>query len=145
MDQDMVVLARVKLLSANRRVVRGAEGLWIYRLLTQVEPETYGSKLAYVLVETSALPLLREMPERRLALLGEAVEVAKALDTSNPYRAKMLARALAAREREVEGRAAEPLASETTETAETAESSVSSESVGRGHRVASHGESRQHA
>ncbi|MEE1836144.1 hypothetical protein [Streptomyces sp. SP17KL33] len=112
MDQDMVVLARVKLLSANRRVVRGAEGLWIYRLLTQVEPETYGSKLAYVLVELSASPLLRELPERRLALLDEAVEVAKALDTSNPYRAKMLARVLAARERELRGRPAEPPAAE---------------------------------
>ncbi|MER6160686.1 hypothetical protein ABT147_35005 [Streptomyces sp. NPDC001868] len=112
MDQDMVVLARVRLLSANRRVVRGAEGLWIYRLLTQVEPETYGSKLAYVLVEASASPLVRELPERRLALLDEAVQVAKALDTSNPYRAKMLARALTARQRELEGRAGESLASE---------------------------------
>ncbi|MDX3548544.1 hypothetical protein [Streptomyces europaeiscabiei] len=112
MDQDMVVLARVRLLSANRRVVRGAEGLWIYRLLTRVEPETYGSKLAYVLVEASASPLVRELSERRLALLDEAVQVAKALGTSNPYRAKMLARALAARERELEGRPVEPLASE---------------------------------
>ncbi|MFE7760401.1 hypothetical protein [Streptomyces sp. NPDC057438] len=100
MDQDMIVLARVKLLSANRRVVRGAEGLWIYRLLTQVEPETYGSKLAYVLVEVSMSPLLRELPERRSALLEEAVQVAKALDTSNPYRAMVLARALTATERE---------------------------------------------
>lgn len=107
MDQDMVVLARVRLLSANRRVVRGAEGLWIYRLLTQVEPEVYGSKLAYVLVEASASPLVRELRERRLALLDEAVAVAKALATSNPYREKMLARALAARQREVEGRPAE--------------------------------------
>ncbi|MDX3585010.1 hypothetical protein [Streptomyces europaeiscabiei] len=112
MDQDMVVLARVRLLSANRRVVRGAEGLWIYRLLTRVEPETYGSKLAYVLVEASASPLVRELPERRLALLDEALQVAKALGTSNPYRAKMLARALAARERELEGRPMEPLASD---------------------------------
>jgi hypothetical protein len=112
MDQDMVVLARVRLLSANRRVVRGAEGLWIYRLLTQVEPEVYGSKLVYVLVEASASPLVRELPERRLALLDEAVEVAKALGTSNPYRAKMLARALAARQWELEGRPAQPLASD---------------------------------
>jgi hypothetical protein len=110
MDQDMVVLARVRLLSANRRVVRGAEGLWIYRLLTQVEPETYGSKLAYVLVEVSTSPLLREMPERRSALLEEAVRVASALDMSNPYRAKMLARALAARQWELQGSPAEPLA-----------------------------------
>ncbi|MEU7011484.1 hypothetical protein [Streptomyces sp. NPDC046332] len=100
MDQDMVVLARVKLLSANRKVVRGAEGLWIYRLLTQVEPEVYGSKLAYVLVEESASPLVRDLPERRLALLDEAVEVAQALGESNPHRAKVLARALAARQRE---------------------------------------------
>ncbi|WP_234312067.1 hypothetical protein [Streptomyces griseus] len=112
MDQDMVVLARVRLLSANRRVVRGAEGLWIYRLLTQVEPEVYGSKLAYVLVEASASPLVRELPERRLALLDEAVELTRALGSSNPYRAKMLARALAARQRELEGRTAEPLASD---------------------------------
>lgn len=112
MDQDMVVLARVRLLSANRRVVRGVEGLWIYRLLTQVEPEAYGSKLAYVLIEASASPLVRELPERRLALLDEAVEVTKALDTSNPYRAKMLGRALAARERELKSRPPEPLASE---------------------------------
>jgi len=112
MDRDMIVLARVRLLSANRRVVRGAEGLWIYRLLTQVEPEVYGSKLAYVLVEASASPLVRELPERRLALLDEAVEVAKALSTSNPYREKMLARALAARQRERDGRPAKPLASD---------------------------------
>ncbi|MER5200349.1 hypothetical protein ACWD3J_43820 [Streptomyces sp. NPDC002755] len=112
MDQDMVVLARVRLLSANRRVVRGAEGLWIYRVLARVEPEAYGSKLAYVLVEASASPLVRELPERRLALLDEAVEVAKALDTANPYREKMLVRALVARQRELEGHPAEPLASD---------------------------------
>ncbi|WP_028801122.1 hypothetical protein [Streptomyces sp. 142MFCol3.1] len=106
MDQDMVVLARVKLLSANRRVVRGAEGLWVYRLLTQVEPEVYGSKLAYVLVEASTSPLVRDLPEQRLALLDEAVTVATALSAANPYRAKMLARALAARQRELESRPA---------------------------------------
>ncbi|MEW2049489.1 hypothetical protein [Streptomyces sp. NPDC005476] len=109
MDQDMIVLARVRLLGANRRVVRGAEGLWIYRLLAQVEPEAYGSKLAYVLVEVSASPLVRELPERRLALLDEAVEVAKALDMSNPYREKVLARALTARQRELEGCPPQPL------------------------------------
>jgi hypothetical protein len=103
MDQDMVLRARVKLLGANRRVVRGVEGLWIYRLLTQVEPEVYGSKLAYVLVEASASSLVRELPGQRLALLTEAVEVATALSAANPYRAKVLTRALAAR-RELDGR-----------------------------------------
>ncbi|MFG2951476.1 hypothetical protein [Streptomyces adustus] len=105
MDQDIVMRARVRLLSANRRVVRGTEGLWIYRLLTQVEPEVYGSKLAYVLVEASASAAVRDLPRQRLALLDEAVAVATALDTANPYRAKMLARALGAR-RELDGRRA---------------------------------------
>jgi hypothetical protein len=108
MDQDMVVLARVRLLSANRRVVRGAEGLWIYRLLTQVDSEAYGSKLAYVLVEESGSPLVRDMPERRLTLLDEAVEVAKALSMENPFRAKVLERAVAARQRELEAGPARP-------------------------------------
>ncbi|MFF3934820.1 hypothetical protein [Streptomyces phaeofaciens] len=103
MDQDMVLRARVKLLSANRRVVRGVEGLRIYRLLTQVAPEVYGSKLAYVLVEASASPLVLELPVQRRALLDEAIAVAAALDTGNPYRDKVLARALAAR-RELDGR-----------------------------------------
>ncbi|MFD9006960.1 hypothetical protein ACFV0T_39505 [Streptomyces sp. NPDC059582] len=105
MDQEMVLRARVKLLGANRRVVRGTEGLWIYRLLTQVEPEVYGSKLAYVLVEASASALVRELPGQRLALLDEAVAVATALGAANPYRDKVLSKALAAR-RELDGQQA---------------------------------------
>ena len=102
MDQDMVMRARGQMLSANQRVVRGTEGLRIYRLLTRVEPEVYGSKLAYVLVEASASPLVRGLPGQRLALLDEAVALASALSTAHPYRAKVLAKALAAR-RELEG------------------------------------------
>ncbi len=103
MDRDMVMRARVMLLSANTRVVRGVTGLWIYRTLTPVEPEVYGSKLAYVLVEACAAPLVRDLPERRMALLDEAVEVATALSPANPFRDKVLAKALNARRREAEG------------------------------------------
>ncbi|MFF2365250.1 MULTISPECIES: hypothetical protein [unclassified Streptomyces] len=106
MNQDMVMRARVLLLSANTRVVRGVAGLWIYRTLTPVDPEAYGSKLAYVLVEASASPLVRDLPERRMALLDEAVEVARALSPANPFRDKVLAKALAARRRELDGPAA---------------------------------------
>lgn len=106
MDQEMVMRAQVQLLSANRLVVRGTEGLRIYRLLTQVQPEVYGSKLAYVLVEASASPQVRDLPEQRLALLEEAVAVASSLSAVNPFRAKMLSRALAAK-RELEGRPAQ--------------------------------------
>jgi hypothetical protein len=105
MDQETVMRARVALLSANQRVVRGAEGLRIYRLLTRVEPEVYGSKLVYVLVEAGASPRVRDLPERRRALLEEAVKVASALSDANPYREKMLSRALAAERALGEGRA----------------------------------------
>ncbi len=96
MDQHTVLRARVKLLGINRRVLRGPDALWVYRVLTRVSPEVYGSKLAYVLVEASRSHLLLELPEARRAVLEEAVAAAGALDASNPFRAKMLARALEA-------------------------------------------------
>ncbi|MDH6108765.1 hypothetical protein P3T36_002314 [Kitasatospora sp. MAP12-15] len=96
MDQEIVLRARVKLLSCNRRVLRGPDALWVYRTLTQVSPEVYGSKLAYVLVEASRSPQVRELPAYRRELLEEAVAVAGALDTANPFRAKMLSRAIEA-------------------------------------------------
>jgi hypothetical protein len=94
--------ARVRLLSADRRVFRGPDALGVYRLLTRVEPEVYGSKLAYVLVEAARSHQVRDLPERRLALLEEAVAVASALDGANPYRERMLARALDARRQELD-------------------------------------------
>ncbi|KAB1980251.1 hypothetical protein [Streptomyces triticiradicis] len=106
MDQDIVMRARVMLLSTNRRVVRGVEGLWIYRTLTRVDPEAYGSKLAYVLVEASTSPLVRDLPEQRTALLDEAVAVATALSPANPFRDKVLTMALVAKRREPGGTSA---------------------------------------
>ncbi|MEY9949834.1 hypothetical protein [Kitasatospora sp. GAS1066B] len=101
MDQDAVLRARALLLSSNRRVLRGPEALWVYRVLTQVGPEVYGSKLAYVLVEASRSARVSELPQVRLALLDEAVEVAQALDGANPFRAKVLANAVDARRQEL--------------------------------------------
>jgi len=94
MDQDAVLRARVLLLSSNRRVLRGPDALWAYRILTQVSPDVYGSKLAYVLVEAGRSPMSSHLTQVRLALLEEAVEVAEALHEANPFRAKVLARAL---------------------------------------------------
>ncbi|TWE21803.1 hypothetical protein FB465_7029 [Kitasatospora atroaurantiaca] len=103
MDQDAVQRARVLLLGSNRRVLRGPDALRVYRVLTQVSPEVYGSKLAYVLVEASRSPRLSDLPQVRLALLDEAIEVAEALHQANPFRAKVLARALDARRQERTG------------------------------------------
>ncbi|MFI9269688.1 hypothetical protein ACIGXM_03025 [Kitasatospora sp. NPDC052896] len=96
MNQDTVLRARVKLLSGNQRVLRGPDALWVYRALTQVNPAVYGSKLAYVLVEASRSHGLRELPGARRALLEGAVAVAGALDAANPFRAKVIAKALRA-------------------------------------------------
>ncbi|GAA2272706.1 MULTISPECIES: hypothetical protein [Kitasatospora] len=101
MNQDVVLRARMKLLSTDRRVLHGPDAIWVYRVLTEVNREAYGSKLAHVLMEASRSHLVRELPERRLELLEEAVEVATSLDTANPFRAKVLARALEARRMEL--------------------------------------------
>ncbi|MGC0317572.1 hypothetical protein [Kitasatospora acidiphila] len=100
MNQDTVLRARVRLLGSNRRVLRGPDALWVYRVLTQVSPEAYGSKLAHVLVAAARSPRVRELPEARKALLEEAVAVAAALDPANPFRTKVLAKALEAQREE---------------------------------------------
>ncbi|WP_441251375.1 hypothetical protein [Kitasatospora sp. McL0602] len=99
MDQDTVLRARVKLLSTNRRVLRGPDALWVYRTLTEVNPAVHGSKLAHVLVEAARSPRLAELPAVRRALLEEAVAVAQLLDADNPFREKVLAAALDALQR----------------------------------------------
>jgi hypothetical protein len=96
MNQDTVLRARIKLLSSNERVLRGPDALWVYRVLTQVSPAVYSSKLAHVLVEAVRSPRLRDLPDTRRALLEEAVALAAALDPGHPYRDKVLAKALAA-------------------------------------------------
>ncbi|WP_329561400.1 hypothetical protein [Kitasatospora sp. NBC_01266] len=101
MHQELVLRARMKLLSTDRRVLRGPDALWVYRVLTQVNPAAHGSKLAHVLVEASRSHRLHQLPDARLALLEEAVAVARALDAANPFRAKVLAKALEARQREL--------------------------------------------
>ncbi|MGW4897733.1 hypothetical protein ACWEQL_36635 [Kitasatospora sp. NPDC004240] len=104
MNQDAVLRARMLLLSTDRRVLRGPRGLWAYRLLTQVSPEVYGSKLARVLVDATRFPEVRTLPQARLALLDEAIAVAQALDGRNPHRIRVLTLALAAREAELRAR-----------------------------------------
>ncbi|MFJ9692499.1 hypothetical protein [Kitasatospora sp. NPDC101183] len=92
--KDLVLKARMRLMSHDGRVLRGEEGLRVYRTLFPLAPRVYGSRLAYVLIEVSRRPAFAALPERRRALLTEAVAAARALDEEQPYRAKMLERAL---------------------------------------------------
>lgn len=96
MDRETVLRARMKLLSTDRPVLHGPDALWVYRVLAQVSPAAYGSKLAVVLLRLSDAHRLRELPDARRALLEEALAVAKALDAADPYRDMVLSRALRA-------------------------------------------------
>ncbi|MFE3503880.1 hypothetical protein [Kitasatospora sp. NPDC059160] len=70
---DLVLKARITLLSHNERILEGEEGLRVYRPLFAVNPHVYAYKLAYVLrtlAETS--PRAAARPGAREALLEEA-------------------------------------------------------------------------
>ncbi|CAM5292934.1 hypothetical protein ACIG0C_05550 [Kitasatospora aureofaciens] len=70
---DLVLKARIRLLSHNERILNGEEGLWVYRTLFTVNPHAHAYKLAYVLRELSETsPRLAHLPEARQALLEEA-------------------------------------------------------------------------
>ncbi|MFF0413579.1 hypothetical protein ACFYUY_24470 [Kitasatospora sp. NPDC004745] len=86
----------MRLLSHDGRVLRGREGLWVYRVLFGVSPQVYGSKLAHVLVEASGWAQVAGRTAARRALLEEAVAAAGVLEVGHPFRAKVLGRALEA-------------------------------------------------
>ncbi|MER5641419.1 hypothetical protein ABT095_31315 [Kitasatospora sp. NPDC002227] len=88
MDQDLVLRARIKLMSENNRILRGPEALPVYRLLAGVSPAVYGAKLAHVLIRESRSQGDQEL---RRALLEEALAVAEALDAAHPYREREIA------------------------------------------------------
>ncbi|MFJ8623367.1 hypothetical protein ACIRD3_11015 [Kitasatospora sp. NPDC093550] len=69
---DLVLKARVRLLSHNDRVLHGEEGLWVYRTLFAVTPHVYAYKLALVLREAAEGPRAVQLPAVREALLAEA-------------------------------------------------------------------------
>ncbi|GAA3011609.1 hypothetical protein GCM10020229_23860 [Kitasatospora albolonga] len=99
-DQERVLRARMRLLSLDRRLLRGTDGLWVYRTLVQVSPEAYGSRLARVLVEASGSERVAGLPGRRRALLAEAREWAERIEPGHPYREKVMARLVEAELRE---------------------------------------------
>ncbi|MFE7530511.1 hypothetical protein ACFU7Y_33060 [Kitasatospora sp. NPDC057542] len=70
--EDLVLRARVRLLSHNGRILHGEEGLWVYRALFTVSPAAYAYKLAFVLREAAEGPRVAHLPEARRALLAQA-------------------------------------------------------------------------
>ncbi|MBV6699161.1 hypothetical protein [Kitasatospora aureofaciens] len=95
MDRDLVLKARMRLMSHDGRVLHAPAGLGVYRLLYAVSPQVYASKLAYVLVEASRSPEVAHLPQVRRALLHEALAALQVLAPGHPFRAKVLDRTLA--------------------------------------------------
>ncbi|MER7583885.1 hypothetical protein [Kitasatospora sp. NPDC097691] len=87
---DLVLKARVRLLSHNERVLHGEEGLWVYRTLFAVTPHVYAYKLALVLREAAEGPRVAGLPGAREALLAEAREAAARIPGDAPvYQRRM--------------------------------------------------------
>ncbi|MGW2253334.1 hypothetical protein ACWCXH_24510 [Kitasatospora sp. NPDC001660] len=95
MDRDLVLRARMRLLSHDGRVLHAPAGLAVYRLLFTVSPQVYASRLAYVLEESSRSARVAHLPQRRRALLEEALAALAVLAQDHPFRAKVLARVAA--------------------------------------------------
>ncbi|MFE5587900.1 hypothetical protein [Kitasatospora sp. NPDC056531] len=82
---DLVLKARVRLMSHNDRILDGEEGLWAYRTLFTVNPHIYAYKLAYVLRELSETsPRTAHLPDARHALLKEAQAAAAHIPAHAP-------------------------------------------------------------
>ncbi|MFJ8041177.1 hypothetical protein ACIRBX_11795 [Kitasatospora sp. NPDC096147] len=98
--QERVLRARVRLMSLDRRLLRGAEGIAVYRTLAEVSPQVYASKLARVLVDESKAGKLAGAPELRRALLLEAREWAGRIEVGHPFRARVMELLAEAEQRE---------------------------------------------
>ncbi|MFI8462065.1 hypothetical protein [Kitasatospora sp. NPDC085464] len=87
---DLVLRARVRLLSHNERVLHGEEGLWVYRTLFAVTPHVYAYRLALVLREAAEGPRVAGLPQAREALLAEARAAAARIPADAPaYQRRM--------------------------------------------------------
>ncbi|MDH6705903.1 hypothetical protein P3T27_002625 [Kitasatospora sp. MAA19] len=87
---DLVLKARVRLLSHNERILDAPEGLWVYRALFPVSPHVYAYKLAYVLRTAAASPQVAHLPQARRALLEEARAAAAHIPADAPaHQARM--------------------------------------------------------
>lgn len=72
MNADLVLRARVRLMSHNDRILEGEEGLQVYRILFTASPRVYAFKLAFVLREAAEGPRVAHLPKARQVLLDEA-------------------------------------------------------------------------
>ncbi|MFI9366306.1 hypothetical protein ACIG5E_35430 [Kitasatospora sp. NPDC053057] len=88
---DLVLKARVRLMSHNERILEGEEGLQVYRTLFTANPHTYAYKLAYVLRDLSEThPRVTRLPEARRALLEEAKAASTRIPADAPaYQRRM--------------------------------------------------------
>ncbi|WP_157882209.1 hypothetical protein [Streptomyces rubellomurinus] len=82
--EDLVLRARVRLLSHNDRILYGEEGLQVYRVLFAANPRVYAYKLAVVLRMASESHRVAGLPEARQALVAEARAVSAHIPADAP-------------------------------------------------------------
>ncbi|MEE1782211.1 hypothetical protein PUR71_04610 [Streptomyces sp. SP17BM10] len=95
-DRDLVLRARMRLLSHDRQILHAPDGLAVYRLLFAVSPQVYASRLAYVLEESSRSAHVARLPAQRRALLQEALAALALVPAHHPHQPKILQRVTAA-------------------------------------------------
>ncbi|MFB7514886.1 hypothetical protein [Streptomyces sp. NPDC056144] len=91
-SQDAVLRARVLLLGSEPP--SWWEGVMAYRVLATVSPAAYLPRLVEALLECRKRSPLAADPRVALALLAEAVEAARRMDSADPNRPRLLAEAL---------------------------------------------------
>ncbi|MFD8704813.1 hypothetical protein ACFV1W_19690 [Kitasatospora sp. NPDC059648] len=102
---DLVLKARVRLMSHNERILGGEEGLWVYRILFAVSPRAHAYKLAYVLRELSETsPRVARLPEARRALLEQARAASARIPADAPAYQRRMWEHSVAQLREIERR-----------------------------------------
>ncbi|MET7700531.1 hypothetical protein [Streptomyces sp. NPDC005485] len=91
-DQDAVLRARTVLLGSGRPTRR--QEVEACRVLARVSPATYLPRLSKALIYLGFSDEYRKLGEAQLALYEEAVEVARAVDPSDPQHTDLLMNAL---------------------------------------------------
>ncbi|MBD0690084.1 hypothetical protein [Streptomyces sp. CBMA123] len=102
---DLVLKARVRLMSHNERILDGEGGLTVYRILFTVSPHIHAYKLAYVLRSLSEnSPQTTRTPGARQALLEEARAASTRIPADAPTHQRRIWDHTVAELREIERR-----------------------------------------
>ncbi|MEV7026592.1 hypothetical protein [Kitasatospora sp. NPDC093558] len=88
-DRDLILRARMRLISHDTRILHAPAGLDVHRPLFTVNPHVYATRLANALEESSHSPQLTHLPKQRQALLHEALTTLTTTPPHHPHHTKI--------------------------------------------------------